>query len=293
MVENKSLSRKINKIIIYSILGLATMSCFYPLWYTLCVSLSDKTSIDAGLVFAWPIGFNISNYTQITADKLFYSSFLRSSLRVLIGTPLTLFVSILVAYALSKTEFRARNFIMWLVIFCMVFSGGMVPWYMFMAKYNMTNSLIGLILCGGLPIFYCILLMNSFRSIPKELEEAALIDGAGPWLSLFKVIIPCSTPTIATIALFVGVNYWNDYFQGMALSKSADFYPLMTYIRSFSVAIDLNAGLSTEQMIRVSQMSNRGLNAAKVFVALIPMLIVYPFLQKYFVKGIMIGAIKG
>jgi putative aldouronate transport system permease protein len=149
------------------ILGLAVFTCFYPLWYTLCVSLSATTTVDACLVTVVPRGFNFLNYSAIISDSLFYGSFLRSIARVAIGTPFTLMVSVMIAYPLSKSsaEFRVRNPLMWLVVFCMVFGGGMIPWYMFMVSYQMTNKLIGLILCGGPPIFYCILIMNAFRSI--------------------------------------------------------------------------------------------------------------------------------
>lgn len=294
MMERKTILGRIAKSANYFVLFIVTISCFFPLWYTFVMSISSKESVDAGWAVLWPVGFNLKNYAMIIDDKIFLKAFTRSVLRVGIGTPFTLLVSVMIAYPLSKNKqtFFARNWIMWLLVFCMLFGSGLVPWYMFMVLYNMIDSLIGLILCGGLPIYYCALIMNSFRSIPKDLEEAAVIDGAGPWRTLFSVYLPCSIPTLATISLFVAVNYWNDYFQGMVLSRTADFYPLMTYIRSFNVSLNLTGNMDTEQLIRITQMSNKSLDAAKVFISLTPMLVVYPFIQKYFISGIMLGAVK-
>ena len=295
MVEENSRTSKLRNSIRVIILFIAALSCFYPLWYTLCNSLSTKSAVEAGYVSFYPIGFTMENYFAITKDMDFYAAFLRSVLRVVIGTPLSLAVCVLIAFPMSKStkEFKPRNIIMYLLVFCMLFSGGTVPWYLFMIKYGFQDSLFGLILCGGLPIYYCILIMNSFRSIPKELDEAARIDGATPLGSLVKIILPCTLPTLATIALFIAINYWNDYFQGMILSKTPRFYPLMTYINTFNANIDMNVQLTTEEMISRAKMSNKALNSAKVFIAILPMLCVYPWIQRYFIKGIMIGAVKG
>ena len=294
MVEQKTFQGMAARGLNHVLLALVSMTCFFPLWYTLIMSVSSKAAVDAGLAIVWPVGFNLLNYSTIMEDNVFLKAFMRSVVRVVLGTPFTLLVSVMIAYPLSKSnrEFHLRNGIMWLLVFCMLFGGGMVPWYMFMVKYGMINNMPGLILCGGLPIYYCILIMNNFRSIPKDLEEAAFIDGAGPWCILFKIYLPCSIPTLATICLFVAVNYWNDYFQGMVLSKTSDYYPLMTYIRSFNVSINLSGNVDTETLIRATQMSNKSLDAAKVFIALIPMLVVYPWIQKYFISGIMLGAVK-
>lgn len=295
MVREDSLGSRVWSFIRTAILIIAAFSCFYPLWYTLCNSLSIKSAVEAGLVSVWPIGMTFDNYIAITKDAAFYAAFLRSAMRVILGTPFTLIVCVMIAYPLSKpkSEFRFRNIIMYLLIFCMFFSGGTIPWYLYMMKYGFQDGLIGLILCGGLPIYYCVLIMNAFRSIPKELDEAARIDGATPVGTLVKIILPCTLPTLATIGLFVAVNYWNDYFQGMILSKLPKSYPLMTYINTFNANIDMNVQMTTEEMIAKAKMSNKALDSAKVFIALIPMLCVYPWIQKYFIKGIMAGAVKG
>lgn len=160
-----------------------------------------------------------------------------------------------------------------------------------MVNYGMIDSMIGLILCGGVPVFNLILLINFYRGLPRELMEAAQIDGAGVWTILFRVVIPCSVPILATLVLFTSVGYWNEYFQGLVLSSNESHYPLQTYIKQMVVNIQ-TTNLSMDQIEKMDQLSNKSLNAAKVFIAMIPMLLVYPFLQKYFISGIMLGAVK-
>lgn len=278
----------------YALLALVALSCLYPLWYTLCLSISKKSAVDAGWVSAYPIGFSLANYKKIVSDSVFLNSVWISVRRVLIGTPLTLAVIVLVAYPISKSArtFRGRNFVIWLLVFCMLFGAGLVPWYISMVKLKMINNFWGLILSTGLPIYYVILVMNFFRSIPKELEEAAIMDGAGQWRLLIDIVLPCSLPVLATITLFVGVNYWNEYYNGMLLSTTDTFYPLMTYIKSLVIPINTSVSMTPEQLKEMAKLSNDGLNAAKVFVALVPMLVIYPWLQKYFISGIMIGSVK-
>ncbi len=294
MVENRTRTAKIANAVIYALLALVALSCLYPLWYTLCLSISKKSAVDAGWVSAYPIGFSLANYKKIVSDSVFLNSVWISVRRVLVGTPLTLAVIVLVAYPISKSAraFRGRNFVIWLLVFCMLFGAGLVPWYISMVKLKMINNFWGLILSTGLPIYYVILVMNFFRSIPKELEEAAIMDGAGQWRLLIDIVLPCSLPVLATITLFVGVNYWNEYYNGMLLSTTDTFYPLMTYIKSLVIPINTSVSMTPEQLKEMAKLSNDGLNAAKVFVALVPMLVIYPWLQKYFISGIMIGSVK-
>lgn len=294
MVENKTYKAKIAKAALLIFLGIIALSCLFPLWYTFCLSISKKQAVDAGLVTFRPIGFSVYNYDKIVGDSVFLHSMWVSIKRVVIGTPLSLLIIVLFAYPLSKSkkEFRLRNIFMWMVLFFMLFSPGLIPWYIFMKKYGMINNFWGLVLAGGIPSYYTILVMNFFRNFSKDIEEAAIIDGADQWTLLFKIVVPCSIPIIATIALFIGVEYWNEYYIGMLLSTGNAHYPLMTYIQSLSVQLNTSANMTPDQLKKIASMSTDGLNAAKVFVALIPMLVVYPFVSKYFVSGIMIGSVK-
>ncbi len=294
MVRNKTVGSRLFDICNAIILTLLALLCLYPLWYTLCVSISVKSAANAGLVTFYPIGFSSISYREIIGDRLFFNSFWISIQRTVLGTVVTMLLCILTAYPLSKSkrDFRPRNIFMWILVFCMIFNGGLIPWYLTVQSYNLINSIWALVLGGSLPVFNVILVMNFFRNLPKDLEEAAIVDGAGPWRVLFQIFVPCSVPVIATITLFVSVYHWNEFFNGLVLMNTANKYPLQTYIQQLVVNIPTGTTLTPDQYKKLSELSNQSLNAAKVFIAMIPMLIVYPFLQKYFVSGIMLGAVK-
>lgn len=295
MVETKTIGSRVFKVINYIILTILAISCLYPLWYELCVSLSDKLAAEGGLVTLWPIGLNFKSYELIMGDSTFWNSFAISVARVIVGTIWTMVVIIMMAYPLSKTarEYKPRNILMWVLVFCMLFSGGTIPWFITVKNYGLLDTFAALVFSGSVPVFNVLLLMNFFRNLPKDLEEAALVDGAGPWRILWQIVVPCSVPVIATVVLFTSVGYWNEYFQGLVLMNKEDKYPLQTYIRQITVQIPVGVTLTTEQYQQLAQNSNKALEAAKVFIAMVPMLIVYPFLQKYFVSGITLGAVKG
>lgn len=292
MIQSKSLGSKIFNVFNIILMSLLSLSCLYPLWYTLCLSVSDKAAANSGKVSFYPVGFSLASYQQIMGDTQFFRSFLISAERTIFGTVFTIVVLAIFAYPLSKSanEYHPKNVIMWIVIFCMLFNGGTIPWYITMVNYGMIDSMIGLILCGGLPVFNLILLINFYRSLPKELMEAAEIDGAGVWTVLFRIVVPCAIPIFATLILFTSVGYWNEYFQGLVLSSGEQHYPLQTYIKQMVVNIQ-TTNLSMDQIEKMDKLSNQSLDAAKVFIAMIPMLVVYPFLQKYFINGIMLGAV--
>lgn len=294
MVETKTVGSRVFKVINVIILSILAFSCFYPLWYTLCVSLSSKLAADGGLVTIYPIGTNLASYSLIMGDGAFWNSFWISVQRVVLGTLWTMVVIIMMAYPLSKNhrEYKPRNILMWVLIFCMLFNGGTIPWFITVRNYNLIDTLAALIFAGSVPVFNVILLMNFFRNLPGDLEEAARVDGAGPWRILWQIVVPCSVPVIATVVLFTSVGYWNEYFQGLVLMNKESNYPLQTYIRQITVQIPVGVTLTTEQYQQLNQNSNKALEAAKVFIAMIPMLMIYPFLQKYFVTGITLGAVK-
>nr|WP_255570550.1 carbohydrate ABC transporter permease [Cohnella sp. CFH 77786] len=274
-----------------------TLLCLLPIWYCLMIALSEKAAVQAGRVSFYPIGFNLYSFQEILSDPKFFLSLWVSFQRVLLGAAFTMLVLSLAAYPLSKTskQFPGRNLLMWVFVFCMLFNGGLIPWFITMRNYNLLDSVWGLVLCGGVPIFNLILITNFIKNLPEEMEEAAKIDGAGPWRFMFQVLLPLLKPVLATVLLFTMVGYWNDFFQGMVLSTREESYPLQTYIQQLVVSTNLQnlANMSVEQLNRMSKLNNDSLNAAKIFVAMIPVLLIYPFLQRYFVKGITLGSVKG
>lgn len=293
MVEKKTAGQKCINFLFVVILVILSLSCLLPLLYNLAVSLSSKSAAEAGLVSFWPVGFTTSAYREIMGEKSFFVSFWVSMKRVLFSLITTLPILTMAAYPLAKakSEFRPRNIILWIFVFCMLFSGGTIPWYMVMKSYGLMNSAFGLAVCGGVPVFNLILMVNFFQGIPKELEEAAMVDGAGPWYILVRIVVPLSKPVLATIALFTIVGQWNEFFQGLVLSTGEEFYPLQTYIKQLIFQLDTSQ-MTAEQIKQAATMSNTTLNAAKIFISMMPILCIYPFLQKYFVTGITLGGVK-
>ncbi len=293
MVKDNTLESILIDVIAIAVMVTLALLCILPLWYTLCVSLSDKSAAAAGMVGLWPVGFNILSYRSIIEDANFFHAVWVSVQRVARGTLCELVATVLMAYPLSKTtkQFRPRNIFMWFLIFAWLFSGGLIPWYMMMKTIHLTNNIWGLVLGNSLPIFNVILCLNFFRTLPKEIEEAALIDGAGPWQIFTQITLPLSKPVIATVTLFSMVYHWNEFFNGLVLSTRQAYYPLQTYIQQMIVVIN-TYNLNPDQIQQLNTISNQTLNAAKIFIAMIPILAIYPLLQRYFIKGFTLGSVK-
>nr|WP_241753103.1 carbohydrate ABC transporter permease [Paenibacillus polymyxa] len=270
--------------------------CLLPLWNIVAISFSSSEAVSANAVGLVPVNFTTAAYTKIIDDAQFWRSFGISVLRVVLTLLLNMILIVLMAYPLSKSkrEFRGRNIYMNVMIFAMLFSGGMIPSYLLIKNLNMLNTIWSLVLPGAVPIFSVILVMNFFSAVPKALEEAAFIDGASPLQVLFKVYVPVSIPALATVALFSIVGTWNDFFSGLIYMTQVSNYPLMTYIQSLNVNIAelLQSGTNSAQLSNLTEISNKNLNAAKIVVAVIPLLLIYPLLQKYFVTGIVVGSVK-
>jgi ABC-type glycerol-3-phosphate transport system permease component len=292
MFSSRSTTDRIVDWLITALLLVVGVSTLLPLVNTLAISLSDKAAVSGGMVGLMPVGFTLDSYGFILRDEKFWRAFGISVMRVLVGGALNFVLAVLTAFPLSRTTraFPARNLFMWLFVFGMILNVGIVPWYLTISGYGLIDNLWALVLPGAVPIWNVILLMNFFRSIPKELDEAARIDGANPWQLLWSVYLPTSLPALATITLFSIVGHWNSFFDGLILMNNPENYPLQTYIQQLVIAD--RPALHGGQAQLMAQLSNNTLNAAKLFVAMIPILIVYPFLQRYFIRGIMLGAVK-
>lgn len=289
---HRSTTDRIVDYLITALLILVGVTALLPLVNTLAISLSDKAAVSGGMVGLWPVGFNLDAYGFILRDDKFWQAFGVSVLRVLLGGVLNFVLAVMTAFPLSRSTraFPARDLFMWFFVFGMILNVGIVPWYLTVSSYGLLDSIWALVLPGAVPIWSVILLMNFFRSIPKELDEAARIDGANPWQLLWSIYLPTSLPALATITLFSIVGHWNSFFDGLILMNNPDNYPLQTYIQQLVIAD--RPALHGGQAALMAQISNNTLNAAKLFVAMIPILLVYPLLQRYFVRGIMLGAVK-
>ena len=276
------------------VLALLALLCLFPILHILALSFSSATAAASGRVAIWPVDFTLQSYQFVLENVAFGKSFLVSVLRVLVGTPVNMILTVLVAYPLSRSraEFAMRDFFVWFFLITVLFSGGLIPWYMVIQQTGLIDKFWALIIPGALPVFNVILVTNSFRSIPKELEEAAAMDGAGHWTILFKVLLPLSLPVLATVTLFVAVSHWNSWFDGLILMNSPDKYPLQSYLQT--VVINPDPRMLTERDLALLKIiSNRTTRAAQIFIAMVPILLVYPFLQRYFTTGIKLGSIKG
>lgn len=283
---------KLMDTVVWLIVILMTLCCLLPLLNTLAISFSNNSAVNANEVGILPVGFTLSSYKKLLEDNQFWRSAWISVLRVVLGTGLNMLMMILLAYPLSrsKNRFASRDIYMKLIIFAMLFNGGLIPGYIIVSKLHLLNTIWALVLPGAVPVFNVILLMNFMKGLPEALEEAAVIDGASEWTILTRVVLPISKPGLATMALFCIVNHWNDYFQGLIYMRTPSKYPLQTYIQQLT--IDVSQITDTQQLIYFMTISTRTLNAAKIVVATVPLLVIYPFLQRYFVTGIVIGAVK-
>lgn len=292
MVQDKTIGSKVMDVVIWAIIILMTLSCLLPLINVVAISFSDKSAVAANMVKLVPVDFNLTAYKTLMEDKQFWRSFGISTSRVVLGTSLNLILTILMAYPLSKSkkEFHAKGIYMNLMIFAMLFSGGMIPIYITVKNLKLLNTIWALILPGAVPIFNVILLMNFFKGIPESLQEAATIDGASKLDILLKVFLPISLPALATITLFSMVGHWNDFFSGLIYMNKQVNYPLQTYIQQLRV--DLSNITDPQQLKNMALVSNRTLDAAKIVIATLPLLAIYPFMQKYFVTGLVMGSVK-
>jgi len=281
----------------YTFLIIVTFLCLFPIIHVLALSFSSSTAAATGMVKLWPVGFNLKSYAYAIEKPEFITSFGISLQRVVAGAAINMFLTILAAYALSKEkkEFPMRDIYAWFFFITILFSGGLIPWYMTVKAVGLIDKIWALIIPGAVPVFNVIILLNFFRQLPKEINESAFIDGAGHWTVLWKIFVPLSTPALATILLFTSVSHWNSWFDGLIFMNSPKNYPLQSYLQTVVIQRNFSsfANATKEELETLSIISDRTTKAAQIFIAVFPILCIYPFLQKYFTKGIVLGSVKG
>ncbi|WP_128660494.1 carbohydrate ABC transporter permease [Paenibacillus sp. 598K] len=293
-MEYPSLSRKLFIGFNYIFLIALALLCILPLVHIFALSLSSPSIAAAGMVKFWPVGLNFNAYQHILSQKEFLDAFLVSVQRLVLGTSLSMALTILTAYPLSKESktFKSRSYYAWYFVVTIFISGGLIPWYMTIRFFGLIDSLAALVLPGAVAVFNIILLLNFFRNLPKELEESAFIDGAGHFKIMLRIFIPISMPGIATVCLFTMVNHWNAWFDGLILMNRNENYPLQTYLQTVVMQQDFSV-MAQSSLTGMQEISNRTVKSAQIFLGSLPILVVYPFLQRYFVKGIVLGSVKG
>ncbi len=252
-----------------------SLLCIAPLVHIAAVSLSSSSAVTAGWVKFWPVDFTLDSYRFVMTRGEIWSSMWVTLQRVALGGGLNLLLTILIAYPLSKESatFRSRTG---------------YAWFFFL----LLDSIWALVLPAGVPVFNVVLMLNFFRQLPKELEEAAFMDGAGHWTTLWKIYLPAALPALATVSLFAVVWHWNSWFDGLILMNRPEHYPLQSYLQTVIMQRDMTfiQHLSRAELAIVS---DRTIKSAQILIATLPIVFVYPFLQRFFVKGIVLGSVKG
>ena len=292
-MENKPIS--VFDVILAVGLGVVCVTCVLPFVHLLAVSFSSSSAVAAGRVGFLPVEFTTASYEYVISGGRFLRAMAISLERVFWGTLLNLLLMILTAYPLSKSELIGRKFFVVFFVITMLIGGGMIPTYLLVSNLGLKDTIWSLILPGALPVYNMIILMNFIRGLPHELEEAASIDGANAFQTLWMIIFPLLGPSLATVGLFSMVNHWNDWFNGLIYMSEPLNYPLQTYLQTLLVDFEqlLQSGSSGDIQAILSKMSARTGRAAQLFLGALPIMMVYPFLQKHFTKGLTIGSVKG
>lgn len=275
------------------LLLLLGLSCVLPLLHIGAMSLSDKHSIASGAVSFWPVNFDVSAYHALIAETPVLRSFRNSLTITVVGTVLNMVFTILAAYPLSKTYFIGRSFLSFLIIFTMLFSAGIIPMYLLLKALGLLDTYGALWLPGLVSVWNLMVLRSFFEAMSEELEEAARIDGCSEWRLIWQIALPLSTPALAALSLFYAVGHWNAFMNVLIFINDSSLFNLSVLVQQMIMSQTLMQELVNLQPDLAMALTPEGVQAAGIIVMTIPMLLVYPFLQKYFVKGVMIGAVKG
>ncbi|MEC0227246.1 carbohydrate ABC transporter permease [Paenibacillus alba] len=286
-----SSSEKLFHVINYAFFILLGLSTIFPFINLIAKSLSGEAAVVSGMVSLYPIDFQVGTYKYVASNSLFLNAFLVSVTVTSVGSILALIMTTLAAYPLSKPRLRGRKIFILMYLFTMLFSGGLIPTYLLMHKLHLIDKLPVLFLPFMINVYNMLIIKSYFESLPDSLEESAKIDGASNIRILLRIILPLSLPVLATIGLFYAVTFWNDYFTSLIYINSANLKPLQLYLKElFVTSTDVFLRTNVDASLNVSPQS---IQAASIILATLPIIVVYPFLQKYFVKGVLVGSVKG
>ena len=293
MIESKTWSDRVFDVIVYALLILITVATLYPCWYVVMASVSDPVALYNGSkLLLWPRGFSLDAYKLILQHAMLWMSYGNTLIYVGASTVLGLSLTIMASYVLSRSYMPGKNVFLTMITITMFFGGGLIPTYLIVVSLGLVNTRWAMILPGLLSTYNIIMMMTYFRGIPASLEESARIDGANDWVILIKIMIPLALPVIAVIALYLAVGYWNSYFNALIYINSNAKKPLTLFIRELLLSQKTNDVADGELASDFKRMA-QVVKYAVIVVATAPIMCMYPFLQKYFVKGVMIGSLKG
>lgn len=298
MLKRLSFSDRLMLVIIYSLLSLLAFSAFYPFWNAIVVSFNVGVDTAKGGITFWPREFTLQNYEIILGDSRLLNGFAVSISRAVIGTVASIFMTALLAYGMTRSYLIGRGFYMVFFVFTMYFGGGLIPTYLLIRSLGLMDSFLVFIIPSLISVWNMIIFRTFFKGLPNGLEESAHIDGCSTWGIFFRIILPLSGPVIATLALLTAVAHWNDWFLPSIYITNGNLMPIQTILRE-----TLNANIVSEQtalldtssialMEKTKQITSKSLQMAIMIVVTMPIIMVYPFLQKYFVKGVLVGSLK-
>ena len=294
MIESKSFASRAFDVFNYVFLFLLSLIFLYPMWYVLVGSFSDPAKLFVFRGFLWkPLGFSLLGYKAAFNNPNVLTGYANTLFYVIVGTVMNVFFSALGAYTLSRPKLMFKKLFTLMVVFTMYFSGGMIPTFMVVKGVGLYNSRLALILPGLVSTWNMIVMRTSFRAIPASLEESARLDGAGEFTVLFRIVIPCAKATIAVMVLYYAVDHWNSWFNAMIYLQDRKKYPLQLFLREI-LLISINNAASAEAGDASDALYMDTLvKYALIIVSTVPILCIYPFVQKYFMKGVMMGSVKG
>ena len=288
---------KIFYVINYILLTLFALTTLLPFMNLLAKSMSSNSEVISGAVTIYPKGFQMDAYKYVLKQGQFVNSFKVSIFVTIVGTFISMIMTVMTSYPLSKPHLKGRKFFLMLYIFAMLFGGGMVPTYLLVKSLNLINTVWSLILPGMISIFNMLIVKNYFEGLPESIEESAKIDGASDTTVLFRIVLPMALPVLATVSLFYAVGYWNNYMSAILYITKPNLKPLQQYLNDMIANAEaIREGIGGTGNIDPDQAMNlttATITATTIIVSTVPILCVYPFLQKYFVKGITIGSVKG
>ncbi len=291
MVRDRSVSAKVFEAVVHIVMICVVLLTLLPVIHVISISFSSAAAISRGDVGLWPVEFSVSAYTAIFKSGNVPRSFLNSVYYTALGTAINMLLTTMMAYPLSRTYLTFRKFYNVLVLITMFFSGGLIPTFLTVKNLGLYNTVWAIVLPGAISTWNLIIMRTFFMGLPAELEESAQLDGANDFTIFARIILPLSKASIATIALFYGVGHWNNWFSGMIYFKNSKSYPLQTILRSIVINSEVSDEITVDEVI--NSISAEGIKYSTLVVSMVPMMAVYPFIQKYFVKGVMIGSLKG
>ncbi|MBP1916223.1 multiple sugar transport system permease protein/putative aldouronate transport system permease protein [Lederbergia galactosidilyticus] len=291
---SESKSDRIFTVLNYTFLVLLLIIILYPLIFIVSASISSAQAVTSGKVWLWPVDFSVEGYKAVFNHSKIWSGYANSLFYMVVGTLINVALTILAAYPLSRKGFRGRNIFMFLFVFTMIFDGGLIPTYLLVNDLGMVNTRWALLIPGALAVFNVIITITFFRTtIPGELLESAQLDGCNDFKFLWKIVLPLSAPIIAVISLFYAVGHWNQYFDALIYLRNENLFPLQIILREILIQSEVTSEMIGYATEFEAQTGLRELiKYAVIIVASLPVLIIYPFVQKHFVKGVMIGSLK-